>query len=377
MEALDHPQEAFRSIHIAGTNGKGSSAHMLASILQEAGYKTGLYTSPHLLDFRERIKVNGQMITKAEVLEFFARHQAFFDQHQLSFFEMTVGLAFHHFRQQQLDVAVIEVGLGGRLDSTNVIRPLVSAITNIGMDHMNILGDTKQAIAREKAGIIKQGVPVVVGEEDPVLIDLFRKIAARHKAPFILPDRNQPLLPMDLTGAYQAKNQQLVRAMVTCLNEQGFLVTERALQEGLRKVVVNTGLAGRWQQLATAPTVICDTAHNVEGLQWVVDQLCQQTYDRLHIVFGMVSDKDVSGVLDLLPKEATYYFVSPDIKRSLPQGELKQLAHSMGLDGSSYQSVQKGYEMALTRAGATDLVFVGGSTFVVAELLLALASPIE
>ena len=377
MEYLDHPEQGFKSIHIGGTNGKGSSAHMLASILQEAGYKTGLYTSPHLLDFRERIKIDGRMIGRHAVLDFFKKHRTFFEARRLSFFEMTVGLAFECFRAQEVDIAIVEVGLGGRLDSTNVLTPLVAAITNIGLDHTDLLGATKEAIAGEKAGIIKTGVPVVIGEEDPVLIELFAQAAEKSKAPLVLPDRKMAMLPMDLKGSYQAKNQQLVRAVVGCLIEQGFTVTDTAVADGLQRVVVNTGLAGRWQQVATAPAVICDTAHNVEGLQWVVDQLNQQAYERLHIVFGMVSDKDVSGILALLPKDANYYFVSPAIRRSLPQEELASLANSMDLEGVSYSSVQKGYEMALKNAGVEDLVFVGGSTFVVAELLSAVASRSE
>lgn len=371
MEHLGQPQNGFKSIHIAGTNGKGSSAHMLASILQEAGYKTALYTSPHLIDFRERIKINGEQISETAVLEFFEQHRPFFEANQLSFFEMTVGLAFDYFCKQEVDIAVVEVGLGGRLDSTNVLTPLVSAITNIGLDHTNILGTTLEAIADEKAGIIKTGVPVVVGEEDPILIQQFREIAKQHQAPFVLPNRTQDTYAMDLLGAYQQKNQQLVRAVVERLSGQGLEISDSAVRRGLGAVVPNTALLGRWQALAASPSVICDTAHNPHGLKVVLAQLLKENFDHLHMVIGMVSDKDVNGLLTLLPKNAAYYFVSPSIKRAIPANTLREKAMAHHLSGMAFNNVEQGYRQARAKASKNDLIFIGGSTFVVAEVLKA------
>lgn len=372
MHELGNPQDGFRSVHIGGTNGKGSSAHMLAAILQHAGYKIGLYTSPHMLDFRERIRIDGEMIPEEEVLKFFHAHRSFFEAQQLSFFEMTVGLAFQYFKSQAVDIAVIEVGLGGRLDSTNVISPVVSAITNIGWDHMQLLGDSLEAIAMEKAGIIKEGIPVVVGEERPELVQLFQQVAKERGAPIHYPDREAALLPMDLKGTYQAKNQQLVRAVVAQLIEEAFDIPDQAISEGLMQVTDITGLMGRWQQLQTSPVVVCDTAHNPAGLQLVVKQLLQYPADRLHLVIGMVSDKDSDTLLGILPKDAIYYFVQASIPRSIPAEKLQAAARQLGLKGAYYTSVEEGYRAALQEAREADLIFVGGSTFVVADLLLAL-----
>jgi len=344
---------------------------MLASILQEAGYKTGLYTSPHLVDFRERIRVDGKMISEESVMEFFKLHRPFFEANQLSFFEMTVGLAFDYFYKQKVDIAVVEVGLGGRLDSTNVLTPMVSAITNISLDHTDILGDSLAAIANEKAGIIKEGVPVVVGEEDPCLIEQFEEIAKQHSALSILPNRTEELHPMDLKGIYQRKNQQLVRAVVTQLVKQGFDIPKRAIGQGLARVSANTGLQGRWQQLSTNPRVICDTAHNPEGIKTVMEQLRDLDFEDLHMVIGMVSDKDIDAVLSALPKEAVYYFVSPAIKRAVAAESLQLQARAHQLAGTTAKSVEHGYLQAMTKAKANDVIFVGGSSFVVAEVLAA------
>lgn len=345
---------------------------MLAAILQQAGYKTGLYTSPHMLDFRERIRIDGEMIPEEEVLKFFHTHRSFFEAQQLSFFEMTVGLAFQYFKSQAVDIAVIEVGLGGRLDSTNVISPVVSAITNIGWDHMQLLGDSLEAIAMEKAGIIKEGIPVVVGEERPELIHLFQQVAKERGAPIHYPDREAALLPMDLKGTYQAKNQQLVRAVVAQLIEDGFDIPDQAISKGLMQVTEITGLMGRWQQLQVAPVVVCDTAHNPAGLQLVVKQLLQYPANGLHLVIGMVSDKDSDTLLGILPKDATYYFVQAGIPRSIPAEKLQGAARELGLKGAYFATVEEGYRAALQEAREADLIFVGGSTFVVADLLLAL-----
>ena len=372
MQELGNPQDGFRSVHIGGTNGKGSSAHMLAAILQQAGYKTGLYTSPHMRDFRERIRIDGQMIPEEEVLEFFHTHRSFFEAQQLSFFEMTVGLAFQYFKSQAVHIAVVEVGLGGRLDSTNVINPVVAAITNIGWDHMQLLGDSLEAIAMEKAGIIKTGIPVVVGEERPELIQLFQQIAQEREAPIRYPDREGALLPMDLKGNYQIKNQQLVRALVNQLIGQGFDIPDQAISQGLMRVSEITGLMGRWQQLQTSPLVVCDTAHNSAGLQLVMEQLIELSADRLHLVIGMVADKDSNTLLRILPKDAACYFVEARIPRSIPAEQLRLDAEKWGLIGAHYATVEEGYRAALQEAQKSDLIFVGGSTFVVSDLLLAL-----
>ena len=367
-EQLNYPEKRFKTLHVAGTNGKGSSAHMLASILQEAGYKTGLYTSPHLKDFRERIRINGKPVSKAYVVDFIAKHRSFFEYHHLSFFEMTVGMAFQYFAEEEVDIAVIEVGLGGRLDSTNIITPEVSLITNIGYDHMDLLGNTLEKIAMEKAGIIKRQVPVVISERQKETASIFNLIAHQRKAPITFAeDLALPEYKTDLLGRYQQKN---IQGVVGCLQQlQHFNITEAHINQGLQRVAKNTGLQGRWQQLQTKPLVICDTAHNQEGLQEVLAQLEAQTYQELHVVLGFVKDKNLEALLRLFPKEARYYFVKPQVPRGLDEETLKETATKLGLKGKTYKSVQKGLQKALKKASPNDLVFVGGSTFVVAEVV--------
>ncbi|MBW8243566.1 bifunctional folylpolyglutamate synthase/dihydrofolate synthase [Muricauda oceani] len=367
-EVLDNPQRKFKSIHVAGTNGKGSSSHMLASILQEAGYKVGLYTSPHLKDFRERIKINGKVVGERFVMDFIAKHQPFFEYNKLSFFEMTVGMAFSYFAEEQVDIAVVEVGLGGRLDSTNIITPEVSLITNIGMDHTQFLGDTLEKIALEKAGIIKPRVPVVISETQPETKMIFNLIAHQLKSNIVFADREPATgYATDLLGEYQHKNINGVMATIAQL--KGFDISDEAVSTGLKNVVANTGLMGRWQILQQNPLVVCDTAHNKEGLQLVLKQVEKQSYKKLHIVLGFVSDKDVRSVLQLFPKEAHYYFVRPGIPRGLDASALKEMAKEQGLMGEKYGSVQQGFQKALSNADDKDMIYVGGSTFVVAEVV--------
>lgn len=365
---LDNPEKKFKSIHVAGTNGKGSSSHMLASILQEAGYKVGLYTSPHLKDFRERIKINGKVVSKKFVKDFVEGHRTFLEARNLSFFEMTVGMAFTYFVDKDVDIAIIEVGLGGRLDSTNIIVPQVSLITNIGLDHTHILGDTLEKIALEKAGIIKKSVPVVISEKQPETEAIFSLIAHQLNAPIVFADdMDIPDYGTDVLGDYQKRNMRGVVASIGQL--KGFKISDKNIADGLKNIVKNTGLMGRWQVLDSTPMTVCDTAHNKEGLQWVIKQIGRQKYNKLHLVLGFVNDKDVKGVLPLFPKEATFYFVKPNIPRGMEVEELKRLAQSQGILGDTYTSVKKGLKAAKSKAKKKDLIFIGGSTFVVAEVV--------
>ena len=367
--ALGNPQTKFKSLHIAGTNGKGSSSSMLASILQEAGYKVGLYTSPHLKDFRERIKIDGKEIPEDYVVNFISENKSFLEKHSLSFFEMTVGMAFSYFAEEKVDIAVIEVGLGGRFDSTNIITPEVSLITNISKDHTDILGDTLPKIAFEKAGIIKQNVPVVISEYQEETAPVFTARAKEIKAPIIFTNHIETSLTTDLQGAYQEKNIKGVIAVTELLIHQGWDITPENIAQGLLHVVHNTNLKGRWQTLGSCPTIVCDTGHNVGGLTYVMEQLKKQTYTHLHIVVGFVKEKDVNSVLELFPKEATYYFCSPAIARGLNVDTLKEIATAKGLQGERYSSVAEALNAAKAQALPTDFIFVGGSTFVVAEVL--------
>ena len=367
---LHHPERAFKSIHVAGTNGKGSTSHMLASVLQEAGYKVGLYTSPHLKDFRERIKVNGEMIPKRAVTSFIRKHKPFFEEHQLSFFEMTVGLAFDYFRKEKVDIAVVEVGMGGRLDSTNIITPEVSVITNIGWDHTQFLGDTLAKIAAEKAGIIKPNIPVVVGETLPETKPVFEEIALKNTVEIVFAENESfNFYPSDLIGSYQKMNQKTVLTTLKMLKQKGWLISEKDIKKGLKQIVENTGLLGRWQILKKAPKVICDTAHNREGLVLTMKQLAVEDYKKLHIVLGVVSDKDLGKVLPLFPKNATYYFCEPKIPRAMSVVQLQREAEEYNLLGEPFLSVKSAYQSALKNAEKEDVVYVGGSTFVVAEVL--------
>ena len=367
--ALGNPQTKFKSLHIAGTNGKGSSSSMLASILQEAGYKVGLYTSPHLKDFRERIKIDGKEIPEDYVVNFISENKSFLEEHSLSFFEMTVGMAFSYFSEEKVDIAVIEVGLGGRFDSTNIIIPEVSLITNISKDHTDILGDTLPKIAFEKAGIIKQNVPVVISEYQEETAPVFTARAKEMKAPIIFANHIETSLTTDLQGAYQEKNIKGVIAVIELLIHQGWDITSENIAQGLLHVVRNTNLKGRWQTLSSYPTIVCDTGHNVGGLTYVMEQLKKQTYTHLHIVVGFVKEKDVNSVLELFPKEATYYFCSPAIARGLNVNTLKEIATAKGLQGEAYSSVTEALNVAKAQALPTDFIFVGGSTFVVAEVV--------
>ena len=366
---LGNPQTKFKSLHIAGTNGKGSSSSMLASILQEAGYKVGLYTSPHLKDFRERIKINGKEIPEDYVVSFIAKNKPFLEEYHLSFFEMTVGMAFSYFENEKVDIAVIEVGLGGRFDSTNIIIPEVSLITNISKDHTDILGDTLPKIAFEKAGIIKENVPVVISEYQEETAPVFTAKAKEMNAPIIFANHIETSLTTDLQGAYQEKNIKGVIAVTELLIHQGWDITPENIAQGLLHVVHNTNLKGRWQTLGSYPTIVCDTGHNVGGLTYVMEQLKKQTYTNLHIVVGFVKEKDVNSVLELFPKEATYYFCSPAIARGLNVDTLKEIATAKGLQGDAYSSVSEALNAAKAQALPTDFIFVGGSTFVVAEVL--------
>ncbi|KGO85996.1 tetrahydrofolate synthase [Flavobacterium rivuli WB 3.3-2 = DSM 21788] len=366
---LTHPEEKIKMVHIAGTNGKGSVSNMLASVLQEAGYKTGLYTSPHLKDFRERIKINGQDIGKDFIMEFMGKHRPFFEANDLSFFEMTVGLALDCFAQEKVDVAIIETGLGGRLDATNIITPLVSVITNIGMDHTQFLGNTLQAIAGEKAGIIKPGVPVVIGEYIPETKTIFTAKANELNAPiYFAQDSVNEEYESDLKGNYQQQNKKTVLQTIKLLQEQ-LPVAENQLRQGLLNVAVNTGFMGRWQQIHTNPAAIADTAHNSHGLKLVMEQVQQQKFETLRIVFGVVNDKDLNEILPLLPKHAVYYFCKPDIFRGLDEKKLQAAAVNYGLVGNVYNSVKQAYAEALAQSTPEDFIYIGGSTFVVAEIL--------
>ena len=395
-EMFDFPHHTFRSIHVAGTNGKGSVSHMLASVLQEAGYKTGLYTSPHLKDFRERIRVNGEMIAEEAVIafteSFLAKNEI--QQMEPSFFELTVSMAFDYFRAMQVEVAVIEVGLGGRLDSTNIITPEVSVITNISFDHIALLGNTLAKIAAEKGGIIKPMVPVVIGETSSETKPVFEQLAEQAESPIAFADQfyeasygmlttdgmqslnirshgevAYPDLRLDLLGIYQRLNVPTVLKTIDILNEKGWNLTEEIIRRGLANTIRNTGLMGRWQIIGHHPLTICDTGHNPAGIQLVVEQINQTPWEELHIVIGMVSDKDQNEVLALLPTKATYYFTKANIPRATEPEELAAKAARFGLQGNSYPSVCQALSEALANAGENDLVFVGGSTFVVAEIL--------
>lgn len=371
MDYLGHPEKKLQCIHVAGTNGKGSTSHMLASVLQEAGYKTGLYTSPHLKDFRERIKINGKDISESFVQEFIAKHRAFFEANDLSFFEMSVGLAFDYFCTENVDFAIIETGLGGRLDATNVIVPLVAAITNIGFDHVQFLGDTLELIAGEKAGIIKEKVPVVIGEYTIETKPVFLEKAKKEQAPiYFASELVTEDYASDLLGDYQFHNKKTVVQTLRVLQQtQLVVVSESQLQNGLKHTVENTGLQGRWQQLGENPKIICDTAHNKDGLLAVMKQLTSQNYERLHVVFGMVNDKDLSQIIPILPKEALYYFCKPNSLRGLDENLLRNEALKYGRIGNAYDSVRTAYQAAKENANPNDMMYVGGSTFVVAEIL--------
>jgi dihydrofolate synthase/folylpolyglutamate synthase len=369
---LDNPERKLKCIHVAGTNGKGSTSHMLASILQEAGYKVGLYTSPHLKDFRERIKINGAEISEDFVCEFTNTHKTFFEENDMSFFEMSVGLAFDYFAKEKTDIAIIEVGLGGRLDATNIITPLVSVITNIGIDHVQFLGNTLELIATEKAGIIKPEIPVVIGEYTPETKPVFLAKAKENNSEiYFASDLITEIYPSDLIGDYQEHNKKTVVQTFRILNDEtNFKVSLENIQVGLMNVVKNTGLLGRWQQLGESPKIICDTAHNKNGLEIVLNQIQKETFENLHIVLGVVNDKELDEVLPLFPKNAAYYFCKPNIPRGLDATLLQEKALTFSLKGNTYSSVNVAYQSARNNALKEDFIYIGGSTFVVAELPL-------
>ena len=382
MIALGNPERKFRSIHVAGTNGKGSVSHMLASILQEAGYKVGLYTSPHLVDFRERIRINGEMIPQQEVVDFVERQRGMMEGFKLSFFEMTVGLAFDYFAKEKVDVAVVEVGMGGRLDSTNVIKPELSIITNIGLDHTQFLGDTLEKIAGEKAGIIKDGVPVVIGETQPETEPVFRRVAKDHNAPITFADQHYVVddvtrYTTELTGEYQKKNIATVLEAVEVIRRNGlFELSPASLKNGLAKVVTNTHLHGRWQTIGEKPLTICETAHNEPGIRAMLQGVSNTPHRNLHVVYGCVNDKDYQHILKLLnsnlrPQNSNlnWYFTQPSVPRRLPVEDLLNSARTIGLNGEAYNNVKEAIAAARNNATDDDLVLVTGSIFLVADAL--------
>jgi len=366
---LGNPEKGFKSIHVAGTNGKGSTSHFIASMLQEAGYKVGLYTSPHLLDFRERVRLNGKMIPEDYVVEFVQTKQALLEDIHPSFFEWTVALAFTYFSDQDVDIAVIETGLGGRLDSTNIIQPLVSVITNIGFDHMQFLGDTLPKIAWEKAGIIKSGVPVVVGETQEEVKDIFVQKAKEEDAPLQFADAQSELIASTQLVNYQKKNAQTAVVAVKELRAFGFDVSNNHMVKGVEQMARNTGLRGRWEVLGQNPLIVADTAHNKEGLTYTMEQVSKVNYNQLRIVFGMVNDKDAESILELLPNEAQYYLCQPDIERAMPVQELQDLFLIQKKNIKNFNSVLEAKNAAIADSQEDDLVYIGGSTFVVADAL--------
>jgi dihydrofolate synthase/folylpolyglutamate synthase len=367
---LDHPHTFYRTIHIAGTNGKGSTSHMIASILQEAGYKVGLYTSPHLNDFRERIRVNGVLCEEQFVTDFVNQHKQFFNDHKLSFFEMTVGMAFQYFKEQKVDIAVVETGLGGRLDSTNIITPMVTAITNIDKDHTAILGNTFIKIAGEKAGIIKRNIPIVIGEHRGFLKSRFRESGLQQNAPIYFIDHRTKNLPTDLKGHYQKSNARLAVKVIELLKEsKQIMVSQGDIQKGLLQVAISTGLRGRYDVLKLHPKIIADTAHNSAGIKLLIKQVNEELFKELHIILGMVSDKDAASVIKLLPKKAHYYISKPDIPRGMSTDTLGQHLNSFHFRFDSFNSINQAFKAAKKRASKEDIILITGSTFVVAEII--------
>ena len=365
---LGNPEKKIKSVHVAGTNGKGSTSHMIASVLQESGYKVGLYTSPHLKDFRERIKISGSLIRKEYIVDFVSKHKPYFLDHSLSFFEMTVGLAFCYFEESQVDVAVVEVGMGGRLDGTNLLTPEVSVITNIGLDHVQFLGNNLAEIATEKAGIIKEGISVVIGETQPEIKAIFENVTKQLNAPILFADQEKTENhESDLKGSYQLNN--IKTAVIALETLKGFEIKKDKIKQGLSKVILNTGLQGRWQVLGDSPKVIADVAHNKEGLKYVIPQISATPHENLHLVLGFVNDKSVEEILSLFPFAARYYLTQPEVPRAFPLENLALIATNLKLDFKSYYSVKEALLSAKANAKPEDLIYVGGSTFVVAEIL--------
>lgn len=382
MTALGNPERKFKSIHVAGTNGKGSCSHFLASILQEAGYKVGLYTSPHLVDFRERIRIDGEMIPQSAVVDFIAQHSSLITEKHLSFFEMTVGMAFDYFAREKVDIAVVEVGMGGRLDSTNIITPLLSVITNIGLDHTQFLGHTLKAIAGEKAGIIKESVPVVIGETQPETKPVFERVAAERHAPISFADAHYRVdriedYTEELTGEYQKKNIATVLQAVDILRDNSeFRIHDSELKRGLAHVVTNTHLHGRWQKIGDAPLTICETAHNSPGIDSMLGKLATMDFQALHVIYGCVNDKDYRKILQHLHTEFAklgklfdWRFSQPSVPRGLPVNDLQAAAHELGIEGGAFVNVKEAIADAQKKAGDKDLVLVTGSIFLIADAL--------
>lgn len=366
-ERLGNPHQDFKSIHIAGTNGKGSTSHLLASVLQEAGYKTGLYTSPHLKDFRERIRINGEMIKQESVIQFITENKDWFSQIGMSFFEMTVALAFNHFAKEKVDIAITEVGLGGRLDSTNIIQPELSIITNIGLDHTELLGNSIEKIAREKGGIIKPRTPILIGRKQHQTEAIFDEIAQDNHSKLYYAENCD--IDSDLKGDYQNENKNTAYTAIKILRTQSWDILDKHILNGFKNVQKNTSLLGRWMTLDTSPLIICDTGHNVDGVKLIVEQIQKTSYNELHIVFGVVNDKSIDSIIKLLPKKAQYYFCQAQIPRAMDVDLLFTKAQEYQLTGNCYKSVADAFKKARLLAKENDLIFIGGSTFVVAEII--------
>ena len=367
---LNNPHNSFKSVHIAGTNGKGSTAHMIASILQEGKYKVGLYTSPHLIDFRERIKINGVIIEKDFIVDFINENINFFNDNNFSFFEMTVGLAFEYFKMKSVDIAVIETGMGGRLDSTNIISPELSVITNVSIDHVKFLGNTIADIAIEKAGIIKSGIPVVIGEKQNDIVNIFINKAEEKKSRiFFAEDFNVKEYECELKGSYQNKNIKTAIAAIEFLNNSEISINEKNIKDGLNKIIQNTGIRGRWEIIGNKPLIICDVAHNIDALSIVINDLKLINSNKIHFVLGFVNDKNLDSIVDLFPESSNYYFARPNIERGLDELELQELFNNNNRIGKSYPSVAQAFKSAIKQSNLDDIIYVGGSTFVVSEVI--------
>jgi len=369
LDLMKNPEKKYPIVHIAGTNGKGSVAHMLTSVLMECGYQVGLYTSPHLKDFRERIKVNGKPVRKKFVIGFINRYRPFIEEHELSFFEITVAMAFQYFQKNRVDIAIIETGLGGRKDSTNVVMPILCIITNIQKDHTDVLGETPAEIAREKAGIIKPGIPVIVGEAPPEALDVIREIARENAAEFILASEPPFYYETDLKGPYQQKNIPIVIEAVNHLRVSGFTISERNLRNGLMKVKENTGLRGRWDIVSEQPVILFDTAHNPAAMRWVMEGIAKMPVKNKHFVLGFVKGKDIGEMLALMPDDAHYYISEASVPRAMPKEQIAAVLDTMGRSYDLYPTLQEAFEAAKKNAATDDLIFVGGSTFTVGELI--------
>jgi len=369
-EYLNNPHNSFKSVHIAGTNGKGSTAHMIASILQEGKYKVGLYTSPHLKDFRERIKINGKMINKDFVTDFILKNMDFFNQNSFSFFEMTVGMAFEYFKKNSVDIAIIETGMGGRLDSTNIISPELSVITNVSMDHVKFLGNTIEDIAIEKAGIIKSHIPVVIGEKQNDVSNVFINIAEEKKSKiFFAEDFNIKEYECELKGSYQKKNIKTAIVAIELLNDTEIKINEKNIIDGLNKIIQNTGIRGRWEIIGNKPLIICDVAHNIDALSIVINDIISIKSNKIHFVLGFVNDKNLDSIVDIFPESSNYYFAKPNIERGLDELELQELFKNNNRIGESYSSIEQAFKSAIKQSDPNDVIYIGGSTFVVSEVI--------